>query len=87
MQDPIVSSQIPWFEQRPSSGQSNSVEMKISCLKSYLIIAIERKIISLEQSRPCLPGSHVHSPTLVSQNPALLQSAGHFSSKDIKKRS
>ena len=57
---------------------------KISCLKSYLIIAIERKIISLEQSRPCLPGSHVHSPIVVSQTPAPLQSAGHFNS--INKR-
>ena len=55
--------------------------MKNFMSKKLLNFSVERKIILLEQSRPCLPGSHVHSPMLVSQTPALLQSSGHFSSR------
>ena len=100
MHNPTMSSHVPWFEQRPSSGQSISVN-GISYLKSYVdyhkckwkdlylkscsTTVINRKIISLEQSRSCLPGSHVHCPTSVSQTPAPLQSAGHFSSRTWKK--
>ena len=32
----------------------------------------------LEQSSPCIPGSHVQFPVVLSQTPALLQSSGHF---------
>ena len=35
----------------------------------------------LEQSTSCRPESHVHFPVLVSQSPALLQSAGQVNSE------
>ena len=82
MQDPIVSSQFPWFEHKPSSGQSNSVNGRYYVYK--VTISIKRNIISLEQSRPCLPDSHVHCPMPVSQTPAPLQSPGHFNSRNKK---
>ena len=75
---PVESSQIPWLEHFPSSGQSNSVwNLKM------IIIYFQKMfhLYILEQSRSCRPASHVHSPVEVSHSPALLQSPGHVNSR------
>ena len=79
MQEPIVSSQIPWLEQVPSSGQSNSRQEKIRIDCNIFKVIFWKTL--LEQSGPCLPTAHKHCPVLVLQIPALLQSPGQVSSK------
>ena len=81
MQEPIVSSQIPWLEQVPSSGQSNSRQEKIRINMFCNIFKILFRKTLLEQSDPCLPTVHKHCPVLVLQIPALLQSPGQVNSK------
>ena len=82
VQVPVVSSQVPWFEQTPSTGidgQSNSYESK-NKTQLFQTQSINLKILNknlLEQSTPFLPGSHKQTPVDVSQFPALLQFPGH----------
>ena len=80
VQVPVVSSQVPWFEQTPSTGidgQSNSLENKKQLFQTdYINLKMLIKNL-LEQSTPFLPGLHKQTPVDVSQFPALLQFPGH----------
>ena len=71
-QVPVVSSQVPWFEQVPSPGQSNSKEKKRNLQKDKQHPFDTIQII-LEQSNPCLPASQEHSPEVRSHWPCPLQ--------------
>ena len=80
-QVPLDSSHVPWFEQSPSPGQSNSVGNKfVGELYCFCIVLVLNRYL-LEQSMPCLPEKHEHSPVDVPQFPALLQSSGHVNSR------
>ena len=87
MQVPVVSSQVPWFEQTPSTGidgQSNSFQNKNRNQLGMYFKLIKLKMLIknlLEQSTPFLPGLHKQIPVDVSQLPALLQFPGQMNSE------